>query len=248
MSTQTIYNAFRAAGMTHAGALAMTGNFAEESNNISCRVQGDFSKGFLMSVSYTSDVDSGVISKHQFVHSGPGGGGYGLAQWTWPPRKERLYDFARQSKKSIGDEQMQVAFAVKELKQDFPSLWQSLCNTDDLHSAVSNVCYLYENPAVKNVEARYKAALDIEASLGAQEPSFAPAESEYWPPRTVDKSMNGPDVEVLRAVLKARGFVVSAGDVFDGAVDDAVRKFQVEKKLTVDGVVGPKTWAELLKI
>ena len=33
--------------------------------------------------------------------------------------------------------------------------------------------------------------------------------------------------------------------VFDEATDTVVRKFQTEKKLTVDGEVGPKTWEAL---
>ena len=38
---------------------------------------------------------------------------------------------------------------------------------------------------------------------------------------------------------------VTVNGVFDEAADTVVRKSQTEKKLTVDGEVGPKTWEAL---
>ncbi len=68
-----------------------------------------------------------------------------------------------------------------------------------------------------------------------------------WPPRMVDRSMSGPDVIVLQALLYARGLVHGGFDGYFGdEVDTAVRRFQREQGLAVDGVVGPLTWAKLL--
>ena len=71
----------------------------------------------------------------------------------------------------------------------------------------------------------------------------------YYPYRMIDKSMAGTDVAVLQAILTARGYYTGPLDgIFGDALDAAVRKFQREHDLDPDGVVGPLTWAELLKL
>ena len=71
----------------------------------------------------------------------------------------------------------------------------------------------------------------------------------YYPYRMIDKSMSGTDVAVLQAILTARGYYTGPLDgLFGDTLDAAVRKFQSEHDLDPDGVVGPLTWAELLKL
>ena len=62
--------------------------------------------------------------------------------------------------------------------------------------------------------------------------------------------MKGKDVEVLCAVLKARGWDVHyVTDDFGSFLEDAVIAFQKsafpDQKSEWDGIVGPKTWAKL---
>ena len=65
----------------------------------------------------------------------------------------------------------------------------------------------------------------------------------------IDKSMSGTDVAVLQAILTARGYYTGPLDgLFGEALDTAVRRFQSGHDLDPDGVVGPLTWAELLKL
>ena len=66
---------------------------------------------------------------------------------------------------SIGDEYMQAHFIIKEMKEDFPSVWQTVSASDDLEECVRVVLYVYENPQVKNMAARYKYALEFEAQI-----------------------------------------------------------------------------------
>ena len=245
MSAQTIYDRFRAAGMTHAGALAMLGNAQCESGLIPFRVQGDFTADYARSREYTAMVDNGEITRTMFIYSGPGGGGYGLFQWTFWSRKVGLYNFAVQRQVSIGDEAMQVDYACEELKRDWPALWSFLCKTDDLRTAVSNVCYQFENPAVKNVEDRLAAAKRIEKGLR----EYQPPKNEYWPPRMICEGMSGPDVFALQGLLCARGlYTAEVSGRFDDRLREAVKAFQRDHGLDVDGIAGPLTWAALLRM
>jgi hypothetical protein len=63
-------------------------------------------------------VDKKIISRKSFVYNGPGGGGYGLMQWTYPPRKAGLYDLAEEQNISVGDEFIQIKWLTRELWED----------------------------------------------------------------------------------------------------------------------------------
>lgn len=61
--------------------------------------------------------------------------------------------------------------------------------------------------------------------------------------------MTGDDVLRCKEQLCARGYLKSkyVDNIFGKHTDTAVRKFQEDNGLTVDGIVGPTTWAALWK-
>ena len=159
----------------------------------------------------------------------------------------------------------------------YAGLWQILRTTDDIWTATDKVCRLYEQPYYCNVDTRFRYAKELEAEISAAEsaPSSSsdnlPAKDDtqdetictlnselctfsqnselYYPYRMIDKSMAGTDVAVLQAVLSARGYYTGALDgIFGDVLDAAVRKFQMDHDLVVDGVCGPQTWREILKL
>jgi len=65
-----------------------------------------------------------------------------------------------------------------------------------------------------------------------------------WPlVRTGDQ--NHP-VQTLQYLLRARNHPVAVDGAFGPATENAVRAFQQEKKLAVDGIVGAQTWTALV--
>ena len=144
---------------------------------------------------------------------------------------------------------MQVEFAVKELKSDYPALWVYLCSTSDVSEAASRVCTEYERPAVNNISVRAAAALKFFEGLSDEtspEQTPAPA-SKYWPPRTLAHGMTGPDVSALQALLLARGYNIGITGTFGDTTLTRTKEFQADKGLEVDGFCGPLTWSALLK-
>lgn len=165
MSTiQQLYNLLRSEGLPRTACLAFLGNWEKESGNEPNRLQGDYSSFRTSSKQYTAAIMDGSISRQQFMTDQKG---YGLAQWTHydfttgKGRKQALYDYWKQSNTRIDDPVLQVNFAMEELKEDFHSLYEYLLKTEDLYGAVSRICYIFENPAVKNVQDRYQAAQEI---------------------------------------------------------------------------------------
>lgn len=68
--------------------------------------------------------------------------------------------------------------------------------------------------------------------------------------RMLRSGMGGKDVEAMQAILIAKGYSCgtygSDGD-FGENTEKAVRNFQTDRKLSADGIVGGKTWAELFR-
>lgn len=186
-----------------------------------------------------------------------------------------MYSEWKASGRPIDSVEFQVDFAVMEFKRDFIPDWRLLCSTSDIYEATKAVCYRFENPAVKNVDARFQAAKRLQAELDLknwqnpipqnpveidEDDEGTPSsttnsgdfdvkeESEYWPPRMICAGMNGYDVMVLQAILKARGYInpYVDGD-FGTYLEKLVKQFQTASGLDADGIVGPLTWSALLK-
>ncbi len=65
------------------------------------------------------------------------------------------------------------------------------------------------------------------------------------PPQTLSRGMNGSDVERLQKDLSAKGYQLSVNGDFDETTENAVKAFQKDNNITVDGVVGAETGPKL---
>lgn len=66
---------------------------------------------------------------------------------------------------------------------------------------------------------------------------------------TVKKGSKGEVVKELQTLLISKGYSCGksgADGIFGSATDEAVKAYQAENGLTVDGIVGSKTWEKLL--
>lgn len=126
------------------GVAGLMGNLQAESGLYPDRVQGDVPYSS-ESQKYTANVDNGTTTKSEFIHDWTG---YGLAQWTYPDRKEALYDFWQDlGYSSIGDVDLAVDFLCEELLNDFPSVYDTILNATSIREASDIVLHDFENPA-----------------------------------------------------------------------------------------------------
>ncbi len=266
---ERIYALLRQGGLTEAGAFAMMGNWDCESNLEPGRLQGDFSSGRITSRDYVARVNCGALGKEAFAGDSKG---FGLAQWTLAYRKRKLYEFWKASGLTLDSEVMQTRFALQELNTEgeYAGLFLMLKTSSNLYACTEAICKQYERPAYNNVDPRYQSAQRLQRELAgtaidAQEiatvtpdqggsasaiitPAIMPTH-EYWPPRVICEGMKGPDVEVLCALLKAQEYGVNFIDsTFGSFLTERVKAYQTDKGLKPDGIVGPLTWGELLKI
>lgn len=143
------------------GVAGLMGNLQAESGLVPYRLQGDFSEGYSTSLEYTAKVDSGEISEEDFVNNGPGGGGYGLAQWTYPPRKQALYDLYKTGYPSIGDIGLALDYLGMEMQGEYSGVYSVLLSATSVRQASDKVLHDFENPADQSTEVE-----EARASLG----------------------------------------------------------------------------------
>ncbi|HHY92366.1 MAG TPA: LysM peptidoglycan-binding domain-containing protein, partial [Firmicutes bacterium] len=68
-------------------------------------------------------------------------------------------------------------------------------------------------------------------------------------PVVLPPGSRGEGVRVLQELLRAHGlFTAGADGVYGPRTEQAVRSFQADQKLPVDGVVGSATWAALVRL
>ncbi len=107
------------AGYSKEATAGAMGNFQQESGIVANNVQGSYKQPNpqMYNQEYAEKVNNGTISEEDFVHHGPGGGGYGLAQWTYYTRKQGLYDLAKSKGVGIDNEEVQIEWLLKEMSE-----------------------------------------------------------------------------------------------------------------------------------
>ena len=236
-AAQRLYNRFRDAGMTDAGALGVLLNLWAESllrsNNVEDRsgIPDDLYTGMVDAGGYDFATDNG---KHY---------GYGLAQWTLPSRKTSLLKYAILRGVSVADEAMQADFLLQELTSvgEYAALWQLLRTTNSVQLATDAFQRTFERPA--QIIDRTVFLPDIEAMLAeGSDPDG------FWPPRILTAGMEGPDVYALQGLLYAHGWYYGAmTGVMDEGTLAAAAAFKTAEGLGKPETFGNKAWARLLR-
>ena len=153
-----IWNYFKEKTGNEYGVAGLMGNLYAESGLHPDIVQGDIPYSNY-SKEYTADVDSGAISESDFVNNGPGGGGYGLAQWTFYTRKQGLYDMWRSGGySSIGSIELACDYLYHELRTSFPGVLATLENASSIREASDVVLHDFESPADQSASVEAKRA------------------------------------------------------------------------------------------
>lgn len=251
MSQLSILTALVRGGMTPIAACAMGGNMMCESNMQADIAQRGMTK--LADAEYTAAADIGAID---FALDAVG---YGLCQWTYFSRKQRLLEYARSVGASVGDEETQVNFCLKELKTEYRELWEYLTTAQDLYGAAARICKEYERPAVNNIADRANAGNALYMQYGSRLDAIAAGDAEIDPtgadsslsgaagesaalmPGTVRTGDRTPGAEYLAALLESLGY-----DVLWDGLRACLIDYQSKTGLDADGICGEKTWTKIL--
>ena len=146
---ERIWNYLTAAGFNACGVAGLMGNLYAESGLNPQNLQNTYEKKLgYTDAAYTAAVDSGAYTNFAGDKAG-----YGLAQWTYSTRKAALLAYARAAGKSVGDLETQLAFLVKELRESFAAVYNTLKTAQTVRAASDAVMLKFERPANQSAEA-----------------------------------------------------------------------------------------------
>ena len=141
-------------GLSEVAVFGLMGNIYAESGLLPNNLQNSYEKklGFT-DASYTLAVDNG-----SYKNFAADAAGYGLCQWTYGPRKQALYDFARKKAKSIGDIDMQLEFLYKELSESYKGVLNGIMAAKTIREASDIVLTKFERPKDQSETVKKKRA------------------------------------------------------------------------------------------
>ena len=239
-NVSTVKNFLSGKGLSDYAVFGLMGNLQAESgfNPINLENYYERKLGYT-DQSYTSAVDNGT-----YMNFTKDRAGYGLAQWTSGGRKEGLLNHARQTHRSIGDINMQLEYLWIELNSAYMGVLNGIRNASSIREASDIVLTRFECPADQS-----EIAKAYRASLGeALYHQFVKTgnDTPYNPPaKNLRLNSKGNDVRWLQYELNKRGYHLVVDGIFGQKTDEAVRAFQAENGLAVDGIVGVQTRAKL---
>lgn len=137
------------------GAAALMGHLEAESGLNPQNLENSYERKLgLTDAQYTAAVDNG--SYQGFATDSAG---YGLASWTYAPRKKALLDYVKNKGVSIGDCVAQLEFLCIELTR-YAAVFQALRSATAIRPASDIVLEQFENPADKSEKVKaYRASL-----------------------------------------------------------------------------------------
>lgn len=146
MNEEFIWNFIQSKTKNQYGTAAIMGNLmAESSLNPHC-VTG------IKDPEYICKADNDEID---FAHDGHA---FGLVQWCYYTRKGGLQGYAKQVGRSVGDLQMQLEYLVKEMSQDYKSVWSAVTTSKSIRGISDTVMLKYEKPGNTSEAAKQKRA------------------------------------------------------------------------------------------
>lgn len=237
---QKIWNCLKESGFNDFAVAGIMGNLFAESGLKSNNVEDSSGYNDLI---YTQCVDNGSYAN--FANDRIG---YGLAQWTDPSRKQKLYNYLKSNGMSISDIDGQLQYLVYELKNDFKQLYKELLEVKTVNEASNKVLIKFENPADKSDAVKRKRATYSYKYYNAYANKAGSEVKKADNIIMLKKGSAGPAVAELQQSLIRLGFNCGIAGVdgdFGNATHEAVVAFQTKYNLEVDGVVGNETMQKI---
>ena len=114
-------------------------------------------------ISYTNAINSGLLSREQFINDQAG---YGLIQWTSSGRKAGLYDYAKKENKSIAALSVQLGYLLVELQQDsYAETWKYVTGNYSAYDIANTFCLNFESPANESTTCPARARNNVNSML-----------------------------------------------------------------------------------
>ncbi|MBQ6206794.1 MAG: N-acetylmuramoyl-L-alanine amidase, partial [Oscillospiraceae bacterium] len=151
---KTVWDFLKGKGLSNYAVAGIMGNLYAESSIRPNNLQNSYERRLELSdEEYAAAVDSG-----EYQEFASDGAGYGLCQWTWWKRKEGLYNFAKETNRSVGDLTLQLEYLWRELQDDYPAVLNALSIASSVRDASNAMLFQFEKPADQSGAVQQKRA------------------------------------------------------------------------------------------
>lgn len=242
---EVIWNYLFKQGLSAPAVFGLMGNIQAESAFIPNNLQDSYERklGFT-NETYTAAVDSGAYKNFDKDKAG-----YGECQWTSDGRKAGLLDLARSRGVSIGDINMQLDYLMIELRGAYRSVLNGIMQARTIRAASDIVLTQFERPADQSENAkRYRASLGEKLYEEYKRSGRSSTIVNPYKEPTANVSMAREEVRWIQWALCQHGYNLAIDGIWGGKTEEAVRAFQADHGLVVDGIAGKLTIAELKKL
>lgn len=229
-------------GLTECAVFGFLGNIQEESRFLPNNLQDSYERklGFT-NETYTAAVDSGAYKNFDKDKAG-----YGTCQWTSDGRKAGLLDLARSRGVSIGDINMQLDYLMIELRGAYRDVLNGIMQARTIRAASDIVLTQFEKPADQSESAKkYRAGLGEKLYEEYKRSGGSSTIVNPYKEPTSNVAMVREEVKWIQQALKNHGYNLAIDGIWGNKTEEAVRAFQADNGLDVDGICGPLTRAKL---
>lgn len=234
-------------GLTTPAVFGFLGNIQEESRFLPNNLQDSYEKR----LGFTNETYTAAVDSNAYQNFAKDAAGFGICQWTSAGRKAGLLDYARSTGRSIGDLTMQLEYLMKELHGAYKGVLNGIQRAETIRQASDIVLTQFERPADQSENAKkYRASLgeklyeEYKAAGGTH--TLPVAVNPYKEP-TQNVQMARDEVRWIQYQLNSKGYNLAVDGIWGNRTEEAVRAFQADHGLAVDGIVGKLTIAELSK-
>lgn len=175
-NAKPIWDYLKNQGYTDIAIAGIMGNMFAESGLRPKAVQGDYLQEDQDAYdnAYVAAVDNGSISRNDFIYNGPGGGGFGLVQWTFYAYKRDLYDYVKGRNASIGDLTVQLDFLMTQ--RTVQSIKDRINSATTLYDAAVIWMLDFENPLNPTESSKQERATNAKKYYDWFSGGYAPVE------------------------------------------------------------------------
>lgn len=226
-------------GLSESAVYGLMGNIQAESAFIPNNLQDTYEKR----LGFTNETYTAAVDSNAYQNFAKDAAGFGICQWTSAGRKAGLLEYARSKGVSIGDMNMQLEYLMKELNGAYRGVLNGIKSATTIRQASDIVLTQFEKPAdqSENVK-RYRASLGekLYEEYKRQGGSEIISNNPYQKP-TQNVSMAREEVKWIQQALNNHGYHLVVDGIWGNKTEEAVRAFQANNGLTIDGICGTMT-------
>jgi len=243
--SKAFWDFFRTLGMPEYGVAGLIGNISMESAIRPNNLQNSYEQSLHMSDDqYTAAVDNNTYNN--FVNDRAG---YGLAQWTYPTRKQGLLNLARQCKMSICDINLQLTYLTQELQTKYKGVWDGLFAAKSVLEASNIVLLQFERPKDQSVANQQRRATCCQGYYNKFSGSTI---TTVFPIGGVKVGANLKNNKSYKATVIPQVLNVRSGAGLDFSINEKIKKDEVctivEEKDGWGKLENDRGWVELKRV